>query len=435
METIRPFQIALIAFFAVMALVSLFFLANFEGFSANRVRPYGDGVVIWGSFDQGVMNSVIQEIGKTNKDFNVVVYRQKDPRTFEQEVVNAIAEGQGPDVIVVPSEEFVTFRSKLLPISYETYPRRTFLDRFVDGAEIFARPDGIYAFPFALDPMVMYWNQDMFSTAGLATPPTTWEQVVNQIVPQLTRRSSTRAILQSAIAFGEYTNILHAKEMLLTLTLQSGSRMVEEGEGRYRVLLDNPIVQNSRAPLNASVQFFTDFSNSNSPLYSWNRAQEQDRLAFLGEDLALYFGYASEWQSLEGQNPNLNFDMAPVPQGASATYNRVYGTVYGFGILRTSGNAQGSYMALQQLMRDDVMAEITRGLSVAPASRAVIAAGTNDPYRQVAFNSALYARSWLDADPAASDAIFGQMIEDIVSNRLKIAAAVTDALQRLELAF
>ncbi len=435
MQSIRPFQIALLAIFAIFAILSIVFLASFEGFIAREENRYGERVVIWGPFDDAVMMSVIQEIARTDKAFNVVTYVEKDPRTFASEFVDALAEGQGPDAIIMSNEDLVSFRTKLLPVPYEAFSLRTFKDRFVDGAEIFARIDGIYALPIAVDPLVMYWNRDLLSQNGISQPPATWETLVGTVVPEVTRRDGFRNITTSAVAFGEYANVTNAKEVLLTLATQSGSQLVEDTDRGYRVLIDTPPTAGGRPPMNAALTFFTDFSNAQSSLYTWNGSMENDKLAFIGGDLALYFGYGSEEDGIEARNPNLNFDTAAVPQGASATVKRVYGTFYGMAIPRASTNPQGSYAAIQTLLTDEIAGTIAERLALAPASRTLIAAGASDPHRQIVLDAALIARSWLDPNPASSDNIFTQMVSDVVSGRQKVANAVVDAIRRLELAF
>ncbi len=67
-----------------------------------------------------------------------------------------------------------------------------------------------------------------------------------------------------------------------------------------------------------TADFYTRFARPDNTLYSWNRSFSSDRDRFVSGDLALYFGYGSEGKELERLNPNLNFDIAEVPQGATA---------------------------------------------------------------------------------------------------------------------
>jgi ABC-type glycerol-3-phosphate transport system substrate-binding protein len=434
MDKLRPFQIGLLAAFAILAIVSLIIISTYQGIVGGQVNPYGEQVIIWGTLDETAVLATIQDIIKVDKNYAVVDYFQKDARTFETELVNAIAENNGPDAIILSHEDLVTLRNKLLPIPYDTIPARTFRDTYIDGAEIFARNDGIYALPIAVDPLLMYWNRDLFASGGIPLPPSTWENLT-QVVQQLTLRDATRNILQSTVAFGEYRNIQHGKEVLLMLLIQSGSRLVEENEDKYVVALDTPVVNDARKPFNATLQFFVDFSNSNSPLYSWNRSISDDLTSFLAEDLALYFGNGSEYQKIRELNPNFNFDTAPVPQGAGATILRNYGTFYGLALIKSSDNPQGTYQAIVKLAAPEPMGGLTEKLSLAPVLRNLVAAGATDPFRQTIFNQALIARAWLDPNKAESNTIFQEMVEDVVSNRQKVSGAVSDALRKLELAF
>ena len=434
MERVRPFQIGLLAGFAVLGILSLVILASFRGFSGGAANTYGETVTIWGTLDDTIILKTIQDIADVDKDFKVVNYVEKDPRTFEEELVNAIAEDRSPDVILITHEDLVKLRPKLQPIPYDAIPQRTIKDTYIDGTEVFALQDGLYALPFAVDPMVMYWNRDLFSTGGLALPPSTWEALTDT-VQQLTLRDATRNILQSTVAFGEYRNVDHGKEVLLTLLLQSGSRMIQESGDKYIVSLDDPLVENSRKPLNSTLQFYVEFSNTNSPLYSWNRSSENDLTSFLAEDLALYFGYGSEALRIRQRNPNFNFDVVGVPQGAGATVKRIYGKFYGLALLRAAPNTQGAYQAVLKLGAPDAVASLSEQFSLAPVHRSTIAAGSDNPYRQTILNQALISRGWLDPNKEESDGIFETMVEDVVSNRQKVSGAVTDALRRLELAF
>lgn len=435
MSNIRPFQVILISVFAFLAVVALIFLSAFQLDKKKEEQAYGDKVLVWGTLQEEVFKNVFHEISRDDKAFNVVEYRQFSSDTFNSDLVNAIAEGRSPDLIVLTSDALVEHRAKLVPIPYSTISERDFKDAFVDGAEVFAFDDGIYGIPFAVDPLVMYWNRDMFSSNGLAQAPKSWEQIVSEVVPALTVRDTSRNVLQSGVSFGEYRNIEHAKETLMLLVLQSGSKMVTQKEREYKVNLNEPIVEGTRAPLESAVQFYTDFSNVNSPLYSWNRAMESDKSSFLAGDLGLYFGFGSEYVDIGDKNPNLNFDVAPVPQGANATALRTYGDFYAFAIPRASKNVSGAFAVATVLGNSANAPAIVAPLNMAPVRRELIAKGDENLYRKIILQSALTARAWLDPKADTSDDIFMQMIEDVVSNRERISDAVSDAIDRLIIAY
>lgn len=412
-----------------MALGAIIILGAYQAKVSQDARIYGDKVEIWGTLDPVVFSTLRLEIIDDIESFNVVSYRQISQRNFEDTLVNAIAEGRGPDVIVLPSDEIVRYRSKLVALPYETIPLRTYKDRYVDGAEIFTFPEGVYATPFAVDPLMLYWNRDLYSSAGLAKAPSTWEEMVNLVVPALTSVDNRRNILQSAIAFGEYRNLTNPKAVLMTLAMQSGSRLVYLEDDGYSVSLDKHVdATNVERPFQRSMEFFTDFSNSNSALYTWNRVQQNDKNAFLSGDLATYFGFGSEYTDLAEKNPNLNFDVAMMPQGSTATVKRTYGNFYGFAIPKSTDNLNGSYQAILTLSGSTYGDRLVERLGMVSPRRDVLAEGSLDPAIQASISSALVARGWLDPSPERTDAILLDMVDRVVSNRERIEKAVTDAI-------
>lgn len=431
MSNIRPFQIVMLGVFGLLAVISMILLGAYQSQRNQEATVYGDRVVVWGTFDQLEMRNIFATISDDIESFRVVQYVQIDEDTFDEQLVNAIAEGNSPDLVILSSDRLVKHRAKLLAIPYETLPLRTFKDAYVDGAEIFTLEDGVYAVPIAVDPIVQYWNRDLFSTNGLAQAPASWEEIVNAVVPRIAIRDYQRNVLTAAIPFGEYRNVTHAKEILMMLALQSGSQMVFEKDGKYEVALDTPLQVGARAPLGATLQFFTDFSNANSSLYTWNRAMPTDKNAFLAGDLAVYYGRGSEYAELAGKNPNLNFDASVVPQGTSATIKRTHGIFYGFAIPKAASNRQGAFATAKTIANQTYGALFTQQLGLGSPLRQTIASGSGDPIHDVLLRSSLIAYGWLDPNAQASDAVFQQMVEDVVSNKARVNEATSDAVNRL----
>ncbi len=431
---LRPFEIGLIIAFAILALVGLFFLANPPSSDTSETNPYGDTVIIWGTFSKQTFEQTKYEIVKTDKAFQSVEYVEKDPRTFESDFLNAVAQSKAPDLIILPHELLVTLRPLLYPISYETIPVRTFKDSYIDGAEIFMRSDGIYGIPFAVDPLVMYWNRDIFSSAGLSTPPRTWELLISQTTPAIVHKDQKLAITQSAVAFGEYVNVKHAKEILSMLFLQAGTTIVEESGNSYVITLSQNI-QNGIPPGEAALSFYTQFVSPSGASYSWNRSQVLDRDQFLAGTLAMYFGPGSELAQIERENPNLNYDIAPVPQGGEATTLRNYGAFYAFAIPRASHDIRSAYTAATTLGSADNSNKLATSFGLAPVYRSTISAGTSDPYRNILYQSALISRGWLDPAPKESGDIFRTMVEDMTSGRSRGKGVLSDVGSKLKLLF
>lgn len=433
---LRPFEIGLIVFFLIAAFVGVASLRLYQGADDPADKPYGDRIVIWGTLDEGVFRQHLSVTASSDNALNVVQYVEKDPRTFDTDFVNAIAEGEAPDLIILPHDRLVIHRSKLMPITYESFPVRTFRDRYIDGADIFMRGDGIYGIPFAVDPLVLYWNRDLFSSAGLATPPKTWEVLVGETVPALVRRDGgTLTLTQTALAFGEFKNVTHAKDILAMLLLQTGNNLIEERENQYRITLTEGGDQ-GLPPAHAALSFYTQFASAGSDLYTWNRSQKNDRTQFIGGTLGMYIGFGSEVDTLRRDNPNLSFDIAPMPQGSGATTLRDYGTFYAFAIPRAVAPGQRvyAYTLATTLTGGTHAAAIANAYGFAPVLRS-LHGSTDDPFKKIIYQSALIARGWLDPNPQISSGVFEKMIEEITSGRKRIDEALADATDTLTTLF
>lgn len=434
MSNLRPFQIIMLGLFGFLGVLAIILLSGFSPEGKEQEQRFGNRVIIWGTLPEAPIRSVLQQLEKGDKAFSVVDYVAVDERQFNTTLVNAIAEGRSPDLILIPNTELVRQRNKLLAIPYSDFPLQEYRDTYSDGAEVFALVDGVYGLPLAVDPLMMYWNRDLFSSNGLATPPATWEALVGSTAVNLIRRDDRRNITQAAVAFGETNNVQNAKEVLLLLAIQSGSRLVYEESGQYKVGI-NQTASNGLQPLVSATQFFINFSNPNSTLYSWNRALPLDRNAFIAGDLAMYFGFASELSVIQAQNPNLNFDVAKVPQGAASTVKRDYGVFYAFAIPKASPNISGAYGAASALVSPSVANELTAALELAPVSRSLLASGNPNLYWQNIFSAALTARGWLDPNPGTTDSVFSELVEDVTSGRSTVSASTKDAEQRIRLTF
>ncbi len=429
---LRPFELVLIGVFGSLFVIALILLSTYSPSDENDPAKVTGTVVIWGVLPSPAFSDLIREIEGTDKSFQNVSYRYVDPVSFDNEFVNALADQKPPDLILIGHDRIVEHRKRLQAITYDAYPIRDFRSTYTDGAEIFALSDGIYALPIAVNPLVLFWNRDIFANKNLSAAPRTWEELVGEVVPALTLRDSNRNITRPAIAFGEYGNVKNAFPILSLLLIQGGSALVTESQSFYKVRLEEVIGQAPARPLTGAVSFFTNFNNTGNTLYSWNRSFRQDREMFLSEDLAMYFGFASEGKEIQAKNPNLSFDIAPVPQGAAATVKRNYGLYYGLAIPKAAKNKLGASIILQQLSSQTNAQKLTTAYNLAPVFRSSVTAGSNDVYGRIAYESALYTRGWLSPDQDQLDVILRQMLDSVTANRSNLGSAVSDALVKIE---
>ncbi len=430
---IRPFELGLIIVFLFLIVGTLVLLKTYRASDSKEVQI--GRVEIWGTLPSEGVATLLQEKEAADESFKDVVYRYYEPASFSNEFVNALAEGRGPDALLISSEQLVELRSKLLPISYETFPRRDIQNQYVDGAQIFSLSDGLYAYPIMLDPLVLYWNKDMLAQANMLEAPRTWEALVNEYVPLFTKRAADRTIEKSAVALGEYGNVQNAFSIISTLLLQAGTSGVVETDNDQYVIRLNESPDAQIEPFRVTVDFYTRFNRADNTLYSWNRSFSSDRDRFSSGDLALYFGKGSEAKELSRINPNLSFDIAEIPQGATATVRRTYANFYGLAVVRSSDNLPGTALVVREIGSAINQEKLAQVYNMVPASRALVARGSNDIFGRITYKSAAIAYGWLSPKRSASDEILSTAMRDVAENRSDTASAVVDALQRFEMEY
>src|SRR3989338_1444800 len=177
----------------------------------------------------------------------------------------------------------------------------------------------------------------------------------------------------------------------------------------------------------------TEFSDPSKPVYSWNRSFPDSDNVFSAENLAFYFGYASELQSLVNKNPNQNFFVAPMPQIKNSNFKLTGARVTGLAISSFSKNFDTAFTAASLMTNGDFASKFAAALDTPPARRDLLATKPADAYSPIFYSSALYAKSWLDPSPEDTDNIFSGMVNAVLSNNLSVGDAVKDASSKLSL--
>lgn len=430
MKNVSTFQIAFLAIFILIAIVGIAVFAGFGG-SSRAVIPKA---TIWGTVPGYYVNEMVRNIN-IRSTLIEVSYIQKDPETFQSEFINALAEGRGPDAVLLDDDMLYSQKNKLQPIAFTTFPERDYLNTFIDGASIFVSKEGILGVPLSVDPMVMYYNKNILARNAVSRPPQTWKEM-NQIAPSIIQRTDTSNVIQALVPFGEYSNVKNAKEILATLFFQSGNSITERNplSGDVYAVIDKDLEGGGAedgSAIASVLDYYTSFANPSKPLYTWNRSLPNSEDAFLGGNLAFYFGYASEIQHLQDKNPNLNFDVAQIPQEAGGTPN-VYGKLTAFAIVKNSKNFAGALGVISKLTEKDSIVLWRDLYNLPPVRRDLLAEPAKDAYMTVFYRSAIQSKSWYDPNPADSDIVFKDMIESITSGRDKLSNAVGDAKLKLD---
>lgn len=396
----------------------------FSTFKSSGPSNQIAAVSVWGVLPKPIIDKYVSKINLTLATPITVNYTEKSAATIGQDFVSALARGSGPDILLIPSEMLVPNEDKLTPIPYSVLPQSTFMNSYIDEARIYLGTSGVYGVPFITDPLVMYWNRDMFNAAGIPLPPTYWDEL-GSLVKKLTVKTDNGTITQSAVAMGDFANVDNAREILGSLILQSGNPITAYSSqlGLSSTLSTSITSQN----IQPALDFFTGFVDPNNTEYSWNHSWPDSKTAFLSGKLGIYFGMASELNDIRAKNPNLNFDVAALPQLRKGGVKATYGQIYALSIARASQNSSSAYQTIAIMTQPQYMADLSNSLYLPSVSRTVIAAGFSDPYLSLFDQQSLIAKTWLDAGQDASTQVFSDMVQSFVSGQKSDSEAIQDA--------
>jgi ABC-type glycerol-3-phosphate transport system substrate-binding protein len=379
------------------------------------------------------MSPFVSDFNTKNPKINIV-YVQKDTATFDQTLVESIAGGTPPDLVLLPNNLIWRFGNKLTHIPFTSLPAQTMQTTFIDAANTFVVKDGTLAIPWAADPLVMYYNRDLLQNEGIAQPPKNWTTFA-ETATRMTKKTSDLTITQSGAALGTYKNILHPKDILALLFMESGSSFITTNNGALVVDFGPVSVGNKNAAAVLATDFFMSFSNPVKSVYSWNAGLPTDRDLFIQSKLAYYFGTASELPIIRAQNPNLNFSIALPPQSSNGN-TLTTGSIYGFAIPKTAPNQLLSYTATTllsgQIAQTSLTSLLQEGAALTPVRRDVLAIKpTSDPYLGFLYDATLVQKVWTDPNPIASNTIFSNLISNINSSAYSTDQALARAAAEL----
>ena len=419
------FQLAVISIFVAFIVIGVGAFAMFGGvFGGGGVGA----VTVWGTMPQETGDYLLDSLRSADKSLQDVSYVEKGAGSYESTLLNAMASGAAPDLFLVTQEQLGAFSDKIITIPYGTVSQSQFTSSFVDEGQLFLTPQGSLGLPFMIDPLVMYWNRDLFGSAGIASAPVYWNDFLT-LAPKMYSANSSQNITRSAVALGAWSNVAHAKEILSTLFMQAGEPITgRNSSGALMPVFGNTPSNTSGNPAESALRFYTEFGNPSKTTYSWNRSLPRSDEAFIAGSLGVYFGFASEYKTLGERNPNLRFAVAVMPQ-LQAGNKSTYGTMTALAIPRAARNVAGAASVAQKLTGAPAAAVLAAYTGLPSARRDVALDTSVSTVSDVFAQSALIARGWVDPGQKDTDQVFKTMIESVVSGGSEPSGAVSEAAQ------
>jgi multiple sugar transport system substrate-binding protein len=374
----------------------------------------------WGLWESAsVMNAVINDYKKDHPNVNIV-YEKKSEQKYRESLQDQIQSGKGPDIFVFHNTWTLMLNKELseIPsniISASDIKKDYFPSVFSDLRNANKKFVGL---PSGIDGLGLYWNEDIFHSAGIASPPTTWQELA-QDAAKLTVKSPEGNIRTAGVALGTSANVDHFSDILGLMILQNGGD------------IKNPTDQRSAD----SLDYFTKFSKGEN--HVWDETQPASTIAFVGGNLAMYF--APSWRAAEikAANPTLNFKIAPVPQLDEKKVT--WGTYWALGVSSKSPSQVEAWKFAKYLQEDQTLIKLYTEAANTPGRifgqiypKTTLASKlSSDPYVGAFVMDAPYMQSFPMASRTFDNGINDQNIkayEDAV-NQVNAGASATEALK------
>jgi multiple sugar transport system substrate-binding protein len=390
------------------------------------------------NFPTGKISLAMWGVGDSRADFagaieayqglhpNVSIeYREFDSwDMYEAELLDALAESRGPDIVMVKSSWTDTHQAKLYPLLPQFLSLNTFTQRYPKVVvDDFVREGQIWAMPLYMDTLALLYNQDMFDASAIAFAPTDWDGFVSYS-SLLRRIQNGQEVAQAGTALGSASNVANMSDIVTMLMLQSGAPIISSQGG---VRFDDSAFQ--------ALEFYLQFANPLRSAYTWNETLPFSSRHFAAGKVGMVLAYKKDLDTIKTENPFLNVGVAQVPQVNQ--YSPLTVADYaGLSVSRQAGQVRG-YVAwdfirtflLSSSLYDEYLSSSQR----LPATRTGLSALLNGEYDAFA-RSAFIARTWPKMEWDQIQDIFVSMIQDIRSGRISTSQALRaaqDAINRL----
>lgn len=393
--------------------------------------PQSSGPVtlkIWKPFvDTDKMQSIISAYQAQHSNVTIE-YTKKNIENYETDLLNALAAGNGPDIFSVNNTWVPRYTDKITPAPETLYTIKDYRDTFVDATVTDLIIDNkIYGVAMWVDSLALYYNKDLMGTAGIATPPKTWSDLA-QDVRQITRQDATGYFDRSGVAIGTNSNVNRGVDIIYLLMLQAGA-VPWSADGSAPQFANSVFrAGNSVNPGAEAVEFYTSFSNPASANYTWNEDSDYSTDAFANGRAAYLYGYAYTRDTINSKAPNLNYDVAPVPQNNLTNPTVNYSSYFAEVVSKQTKQAAWAWDFLKFATSKGALEGYYKQDKQPSSRRDLIELQTSDPEIGVFAHANLTGKTFYKADEAKFDAIIADMIDNIVLR----GQAVDQALNRAQ---
>ncbi len=390
-------------------------------------------ITVWGVFDD---SKVWDEIfaGFSAQGRVSFEYRKIPFDDYERDLLKAFADQSGPHIFMLHNAWLPAYQSMLAPMPQSMMTFKEFQEIFVDApVSDFTRNSAqIYAIPFYMDSLALYYNRDLLNAAGRIGPPESWSKF-QSLVEELTIVDVNGNIVQAGAAMGAAENINRSTDIFSLLMLQTFYPKDPVDPNVPRSNLTESVVEGTQviSPGADALRFYTDFANKALKSYTWSRDQTYSIDAFVDGNVAMMLNYSHHIKTIRSRAPELNFDVgfAPQLQALLGMNLRVdYGSYFGFGVSRfgTEKEQNAAWRFLDYLASSAPQWQYHQLTDRPPVRRDLLGLLLDDADYAIFAQQALTAKTWYQPNATEVEQYLADMINAVLDGE-----PVRDALERV----
>lgn len=290
----------------------------------------------WGLWeDESVMQSLIEAYQKQNPNVKIK-YTMQTPKQYRDRLSAAIDRGE-VDIFRYHNTWVPMLKDKLAVLPENILAKKEFEKIFYPVVSSDLKvTEGYVGIPLMIDGLALYYNEDIFKSAGRSVPKT-WDEL-QETAMNLTVKDTNGELKTAGIALGTAENIEHFSDILALMFMQNDAN------------LKNLI----SAEATEALSYYRLFAEK--PNNTWDEAQPNSIEAFASGRVAMIF--APSWEALliMAKNKDLKFKTAPVPQLPGT--NITWASYWVEGVAKNSKAAQESWKFLKFLSEKDNLVKL-----------------------------------------------------------------------------
>lgn len=393
----------------------------------------------WGMFNTKEVIQPIIDKYQTLHPNVTIRYEQKEVGkdnpvvAYEQDLRNAFAAGNAPDIFELQNMMIPKYESLIEPLpDADTHLVDDYFDVLSQDALI---DNKLYALPYSIDSLALYYNKRLLNDAGVANAPRTWDEF-DEAVQKLRKLNDTGQFTQSGAALGGYGNINRATDILSLFLLQQGTTITDKSNGN--LVWDNaatdPTGNKVNKPGFTGLQRYLRYANPVESVYTWNNAQDYSFDAFAQEKVGMIISYAYALPIILDNNPKMQLGISPLPQPKDASQKITYANYWLETVSGESKNTAAAWDFLKFATNKENVKLYSSETNKPVSRRDLVNDELNDTNLAAFAEQNLYAQSWYQYDGPAVEAVLASMLTEILKGTTPVQEAYRhagDSIQKI----